>query len=190
MVPHLCGAILFAYKKKGGDLRPIAVGEVLRRLTSKCISRAVQGEALKALTPLQVGVGVPVGCEAIVHAVNNVQNSNINPERKWTLLLDFSNAFNSISRKKMFKEVRSRIPSMAAWLKCCYGAQPFLHLEDHTILSCCGVQQGDLLGPLAFALALQPILERIKCEVLDLQINAWYLDEALFAALMLTRLLP
>ena len=66
VVPHLCGAILFACKKKGGGLRPIAVGEVLRRMTSKCISRAVQGEAFKALTPLQVGVGVPVGCEAIV----------------------------------------------------------------------------------------------------------------------------
>ena len=105
------------------------------------------------------------------------ENSNINPERKWTLLLDFSNAFNSISREKMFKEVRSHIPSMAAWLECCYGAQPLLHLEDHTILSCSGVQQGDPLGPLAFALALQPILERIKCEVPNLLINAWYLDD-------------
>ena len=55
VVPHLCGAILFACEKKGGGLRPIAVGEVLCRLTSKCISRTVQGEAFKALTPLQVG---------------------------------------------------------------------------------------------------------------------------------------
>ena len=66
---------------------------------------------------------------------------------------------------------------MAAWLECCYGAQPLLHLEDHTILSCCGVQQGDPLGPLAFALAFQPIVERIRREVPDLQINAWYLDD-------------
>ena len=96
--------------------------------------------------------------------------------RKSGHLLDFSNAFNSISREKMFKEIESHIPSMATLLECCYGAKPLLHLEDHTILSCCGVQQGDPLGPLAFALALQPILERIKCEVPDLLINAWYLD--------------
>ena len=127
------------------------MGEVLRRMTSKCISRAVRGEAFRALTPLQVGVGVLVGCDAIVHAVNSVQeNSNINPERKWMLLLDFSNAFNSISREMMLEEVRSHIPSMAAWLECCYGAQPLLHLESHTILSCCGVQQGDPLGSTCF----------------------------------------
>ncbi len=101
----------------------------------------------------------------------------IDLEGKWTLLLDFSNAFNSISREKMFEEVRARIPSMAAWLECCYGAQPLLHLGEHTILSRCGVQQGDPLGPLSFALALHPIVERINREVPDLQINAWYLDD-------------
>ena len=35
----LCGATLLAVKKKSGGLRPIAVGEVLRRLTSKCLSK-------------------------------------------------------------------------------------------------------------------------------------------------------
>ena len=111
---HLCGASLFACKKKGGGLRPIAVGETLRRLTSKCISRRVQAEAFQVLTPLQVGVGVPVGCEAIVHAVAHVQDdANFHPEECWTLLLDFFNAFNCVDRGSMFREVRDRIPSMA-----------------------------------------------------------------------------
>ena len=178
VTPHLCGATLFASKKKSGGLRPIAVGEVLRRLTSKCISRAVRGDAFNVLTPLQVGVGVSVGCEAIVHAVNRVQEDpNISPDQKWTLLLDFSNAFNSISREKMFGEVRARIPSMSAWIECCYGSQPLLHLDEHTIFSKCGVQQGDPLGPLAFSLSLHPVIERIKEEVPGLHINAWYLDD-------------
>ena len=140
VVPHLCGASLFAYKKKDCGLRPIAVGEILRRLTSKCISRGVQAEAFCVLTPLQVGVGVPVGCEAIVHAVAHVQeDANIHPAERWTLL-DFSNAFNSVDRGSMFREVRDRIPSMAAWMESCYMAQPFLCLGEHTILSSCGVQ--------------------------------------------------
>ena len=155
-VPHLCGASLFAGKKKGGGLRPIAVGEILRRLTFKCISRGVQAEAFCVLTPLQVGVGVPVGCEAIVHAVAHVQeDANIHPEERWTLLLDFSNAFNSVDWGSMFREVSDRIPSLAARMESCYMAQPFLHLGEHTILSSCGVQQGDPLGPLGFALTLQ-----------------------------------
>ena len=178
VVPHLCGASLFACKKKGGGLRPIAVGEILRRLTSKCISRGVQAEAFCVLTPLQVGVGVPVGCEAIVHAVAHVQeDANIHPEERWTLLLDFSNTFNSVDRGSMFREVRDRIPSMAAWMESCYMAQPFLRLGEHTILSSCGVQQGDPLGPLGFSLTLQPIIEKIKEEVPNLLINAWYLDD-------------
>ena len=71
----------------------------------------------------------------------------------------------------MFGKIRSRIPSMAAWMECCYGSQPFLHLDRHTILSCCGVQQGDPLGPLGFSLALHPVIERIKREVPDLLIH-------------------
>ena len=106
-----------------------------------------------------------------------LEDSSIKPEEKWTLLLDFSNAFNSINREKMFQEVRGRIPSIASWLECCYGVQPQLHFGDNTILSCCGVQQGDPLDPLAFALALHPIVERIKHEVPGLNINAWYLDD-------------
>ncbi len=178
VVPHLRGTSLLPCQKKGGGLRPIAVGEVLRRLTSKCISRSVQADALQTLTPLQVGVGVKAGCEAIVHSVSRtLEDPNIPPQERWTLLLDFSNAFNCINRGHMFEEIRARIPSMAAWMESCYGAQPILHLGKDTILSCCGVQQGDPLGPLGFALTLQPIVERIKTEVPDLRINAWYLDD-------------
>ena len=58
-----CGATLLAVKKKNCGLRPNAVGELLRRLTSKCLSRAVQSDAFDVLTPLQVGVGVKAGCK-------------------------------------------------------------------------------------------------------------------------------
>ena len=75
VIPHLCGASLLASKKKGGGLRPIAIGEVIRRLVSKCVSRAVQTTALDMLTPLQLGVGDPSGCEAIVHAVSSIQEN-------------------------------------------------------------------------------------------------------------------
>ena len=178
LLPHLCGASLFACKKKGGGVRPIAVGEVLRRLTSKCVCRAVQADAIRILSPLQVGVGLPVGCEAIVHAVTSVQEDLFIPSNNCcTLLVDFSNAFNSVDRRSIFRVVRALIPSMAAWLECCYGSQPLLHMGEHTILSCCGVQQGDPLGPLGFALALHPIIEKIKVDVPGLLINAWYLDD-------------
>ena len=60
-----------------------------------------------------MGVGVPAGCEAIVHAVANVlEDSSIPPENRFTLLVDFSNAFNMVEQGAMFQEARARIPSM------------------------------------------------------------------------------
>ena len=88
------------------------------------------------------------------------------------------NAFNSVNRSSLFREVRSHTPSIAAWLECCYGSQPILYLRDHTILSSSRVQQGDPLGPLGFALTLHPIFARIQQEVPGLLINAWYLDDS------------
>ena len=77
----------------------------------------------------------------------------------------------------MFVEVREHIPGLAAWLESFYSSQPLLHLGSDTILSCCGVQQGDPLGPLGFAITLQPIVERIKAEVPGLILNSWYLGD-------------
>ena len=119
-----------------------------------------------------------VDCEAIVHYVSRtLEDKNLSPDSCWCLLLDFSDAFNSISRTCMFEEVRTHVPGLAAWVESCYGAEPLLHFGEHTILSRCEVQQGDPLGPLCFALSLHSIVERIKREVPHLLINAWYLDD-------------
>ena len=115
VVPYLCGATLLACQKKGGGLYPNAVGEVLCRLSSKCLTRAIQSDAFRSFTPLQVGVGVKAGCEAIVHSVTRtLEDPNNQPQKCLTLLLVFSNAFNSIFHCRMFEEVRARIPSIAA----------------------------------------------------------------------------
>ena len=48
----------------------------------------------------------------------------------------------------------------------CSGAQSILR----------NVQQGDLLGPLLFALLLQPVAQQLQ-EVEGLHLNTWYLDD-------------
>ena len=49
--PYLCGATLLACKKKNGGLHPIAVGEVLRRLVSKCLTLVTGPASLSELAP-------------------------------------------------------------------------------------------------------------------------------------------
>ena len=61
-------------------------------------------------------------------------------------------------------------------MECSYGARPHLLLSDHTLFSCSGVQQGDPLGPLGFALALHLVVSRINHEAPGLLLNSWYLD--------------
>ena len=88
VIPILCGATLIACKKKDGGVRPIAVGEVIRRLASKCVMAGVARDAANLLAPLQVGVGTPLGCEAIVHALRStLQSDTIPPQEKWTLMV-------------------------------------------------------------------------------------------------------
>ena len=72
VLPHLCGAIHLASHKKSGGHRPIAVGEVLLRLTSKCLASASRLSAISSLIPLQLGVGVKGGCKAIIHTMSHL----------------------------------------------------------------------------------------------------------------------
>ena len=65
----LAGARLVALGKSGGGVRPIAVGETLRRLAGKLLIARNQPEAASCLQPEQVGVGVLRGAESLVHKV-------------------------------------------------------------------------------------------------------------------------
>ena len=160
MAPHLCGATLLPCRKKSGGHRPIAIGEVLRHLVSKCLAIHSRRDAVSRFYPLQLGVGISGGCEAIVHTVNHLMTS-LPDNKQLTLELDFSNAFNQISREAMLAKFHQHLPGLSAWMESCYTCQPILHLGEETILSCCGVQQGDPLGPLGFALTLHPLVEHI-----------------------------
>ena len=54
-------------RKADGGVRPVAVGETLRRLTGKVLlATAVAKAQISHLTPVQVGVGVPSAAESVV----------------------------------------------------------------------------------------------------------------------------
>jgi hypothetical protein len=50
----LCGAPLTALAKPNGSVRPIAAGEVRRRLVAKCLMARVKQSAQALLAPLQM----------------------------------------------------------------------------------------------------------------------------------------
>ena len=180
IAPHIAGAALHALPKKHGGVRPIAAGETLRRLVGKLMCRSVREEARDCLFPLQVGVGVKCGAEAAVHTARQGAERNDAEGDKVLVKVDFSNAFNTVQRAAVLREVRHHLPQLAPWADWCYGRAGVLRYGDHTILSTAGVQQGDPLGPLLFALALQPALEAAKAAA-PLDLCFAYLDDVVLA---------
>ena len=54
-IPHFCSASLTTLKKKFGGLHSLAVIEVLQKLASKCTSLLISSQAVKILSPFQLG---------------------------------------------------------------------------------------------------------------------------------------
>ena len=179
LAQHLAGATLHALPKGQDDVRPIAVGETLRRLVAKCLCSHVKSEAREWLSPLQVGVAVPLGAEAAVHSSRHCVHAHRNNPDKVFLKLDFVNAFNTVDRATVLREVRLRLPAMAPWAEWCYSHHTKLLFQGDALTSEAGVQQGDPLGPLLFALALQPSLCAAGRSQLDLCFA--YLDDVCLA---------
>ena len=159
LAPHLAGATLHALPKNAGDVRTIAVGEVWRRLASKCLCRTFREQARAQLWPLQVGVAVPSGAEAAVHTVRQWTQRNAGHVDKVLLKVDFQNAFNTVDRAALLRLVRLHLPGLSPWAEWCYDHHSRLLFHGCALTSEAGVQQGDPLAPLLFAMALQPALQ-------------------------------
>lgn len=198
LTPWITGAPLTPLKKPDGGVRPIAVGETLRRIVSSiALSRVVQ-RARDHLAPFQLGVATKNGSETIIHATRKWIEKMGNNNNYAMLQLDLKNAFNLISRRVILRETRRHLPEILPWVRLCYanGDDPILWSDDFMLKSHSGIQQGDPLGPLLFAMGLQPIIRRLrgkmKAEASALGITspnnetpfltAFYLDDGIIIA--------
>ena len=78
-----------------GEVRPIGVGEVIRRIIGKCVTKVTKQNILESSGLLQVCAGDKSGSEAAVHAMHSLFEHE---ETDAVLLVDASNAFNSLNR--------------------------------------------------------------------------------------------
>jgi hypothetical protein len=179
LAPFLSGANVTALIKKVTDVRPIAAGEILRRFASKCVCVMVQEKAGQLFQPLQLGVACPGGREQIVHQLREVVDKEWSNEDFVIFKVDMANAFNSVSRQAVMDECFTHFPELLEWVKYLYGQHPRLYHPMGEMLSQTGVQQGDPLGPLLFALVLNDTIRSLDPD-LCLKFHAWYLDDGVF----------
>ena len=93
------------------------------------------------------------------------------------------NAFNMVSKQAVLNECATFFPELLPWVSWCYGSHSSLWHLMGQVSSQSGVQQGDPLGPMLFALVLHKLVTSIEVDddCLHLILEAWYLDDGVLA---------
>ena len=175
----LCGANLTPLRKADDGVRPVAVGETLRRLVGKALlNTPTMKKQVSGLAPTQCGVGVSGAVEAVAMGTQALIDQ-LGGNGQWALLkVDLSNAFNCVSREAILKGTLHYAPGAYNFLAFAYHQHVPLYLGDASLSSEKGTHQGCPLGPLGFALGVQDILERVSATG-GLVWSSWYLDDGL-----------
>ena len=97
-------------------MRPIASGEVLRRLVGSVLCTLSNDDARDALFLRQVGVGVPLGVEVGAHTARQWFVRNRGAARKVAVKVGFRDAFNCAKRGNFLRAVRRRLPGHSGLL--------------------------------------------------------------------------
>ena len=168
---------LVALTKGFDDVRPIAIGEVFRRITAKVICSEKQPEFHSFFCPIQHGVATEGGVELIVHQAQAL----IEQHPDWVILKsDIKNAFNSISRQHMLQKVCSHFPDVYPHAFNMYGhVSSLVYTKSHSTVilqSQEGIHQEDPLRPSLFSITMQPLLSKVQKQHPRVQTLA-YLDD-------------
>ena len=98
-------------------VRPIGIGEVLRRLTGKLVVNVIKDDIIHAARPLQTCSGLRSGIEAAIHAMRRVFKHN---DTEAILLVDAENAFNNLNREAALHNIKQICPSFHQYLENLY----------------------------------------------------------------------
>ena len=124
---------------KNPGVRPIGIGEVMRRILGKAILQLIRHEVMDAAGSLQLCAGQDSGIEAAIHAMAEVFSD---PATEGVLLADATNAFNSLNREVALRNVQHLCPSLAQLTTNTYQQPANLHVAEEVISSEEGTTQG------------------------------------------------
>lgn len=142
---------------KRPGVRPIGVGEVLRRICGKVIMAVMREDVIKSCSKIQMCAGQRAGSEAAIHAMRDMFESE---ESEAVLLVDAANAFNSINRRALIHNIRILCPILSNYVTNCYNIPARLFVIGGIELrSKEGTTQGDPIGMAMYAIGITPLLE-------------------------------
>ena len=103
--------------------------------------KVVKEDIKKAAGCLQLCADQEAGCEAVIHAVHKIFESN---KTGVILIVDAENAFKSTNRKVLLQNIEYLCPAIATFLYKCYATSARLFFScGKELRSCKRTTQGD-----------------------------------------------
>ena len=153
---------LIPLEKETSGIRPIGIGEVLRRIIGKAIVAEIRPDIMESSGSLQLCGGQKAGCEAAAHAMREIFESS---DTDGVLFIDASNAFNSLNRQALLHNVQYLCPPMSIYLKNCYSVPARLFVAGgNEVSSAEGTTQGCPLAMPGYGIGILPLLTLIKAD--------------------------
>ena len=165
---------LVPLKKSDNSVRPVGIGETLRRIIAKAVTMVLKDDIVLASGCLQTCAGLDGGIEAAVHAMRKIFETD---ECDAVILVDAENAFNKLNREAALKNIKQLCPSFHQYLRNSYKNPAKLFLKDGSyILSQEGVTQGDPAAMAKYSLASKPLITKLSDENPNIK-QVWYADD-------------
>ena len=176
LLTHLSNRLIPLIKEDNG-IRPIGIGEVLRRIIGKYVNFILKADIQEACGTLQTCAGTKSGIEAAIHAMKNTFQED------WCriiMLVDADNAFNRLNRNVALQNIKKICPSLYGYLDNSYRNPGRLYLSDGTfILSQEGATQGDNLAMQMYGLATRGLIDSLETETKEEDlVQVWYADDS------------
>ena len=170
--PLLSCRLIGLSKDQGTGVRPIGIGEVLRRIIGRAVTQHLRQDIIQSAGPLQLAAGQEGGCEASVHAMNDYFSRD---NTEGILCADASNAFNILNRKTALINMRYLCPVFSIFLINFYRSHTKLFLYNgEYIMSCEGTTQGDNAASPFYSISLYPLMNDLS-DCTDFQL--FYADD-------------
>ena len=171
--PYVSSRLIALDKNPG--VRPIGIGEVLRRIVGKVISHHCRQEIKNAAGPLQTCSGHGAGAEAAIHAMYSIFQQD---DTDAVLLIDASNAFNCLNRQAALHNIRITCPLISIYLCNTYSKPSKLFMNGgNVIYSKEGTTQGDPMAMPWYALSTVTIINTLQLNEPSVK-QVWLADDA------------
>ena len=187
----------FALDKGGRKVRPVQIGEAIRRIAAQVVCVQDNKTVAEILKPvMQFGVAVKGGLEYAYHSVRLHMLSAYDDfeQRYYTggddtgddavpgvLKVDYSNGYNSTQRARMLAQVQAKLPRLLRFTRYCYAQIAKVVIMHRgkivrVLDSRFGTQQGDPLGGHFFALSIYDFMLKLK-DTFQNACVSWIVDD-------------